>query len=99
MKAKDLIERLKLLRPGCEVNVRTESDIWRDFTLDVEGADLYFALIHLEARHKPEKKRKDRKGRYESSSCCSVDGGIFQRIPHKCLKCGSVLEAKEEDTG
>ncbi len=100
MKAKDLIEQLKFLRPECEINVRTEGDIWWDFTLDVKGADLYFALIHLEARHKPEylfgkKKRKCRKGHYECTSCGQVSGGTFQRIPRKCLKCGSVLEVKE----
>ncbi len=52
MKAEDLIEQLKLLRPECEINVRTEGDIWWDFTLDVKGADLYFALIHLEESKK-----------------------------------------------
>ncbi len=95
MKAKDLIEQLKLLRPECEINVRTEGDIWWDFTLDVEGADLYFALIHLEARHKPEKKRKGRKGHYECPSCGLVEVGTFQQIPRKCPICGGVLEVKE----
>ncbi len=99
MKAKDLIEQLKLLRPCCEINVRTEGDIWRDFTLDVKGADPYFVLIHLKARHKPEKKRKRRKGHYECPSCGPVGDGIYPRIPRKCLKWGSVLEVKEEDTG
>ena len=99
MQAKDLIEKLKLLRPGCEINVRTEGDIWRDFTLDVEGADMYFALIHLGARHKPEKKRKNRNGHCECPSCGPVGDGVFQQIPPKCPKCGGVLEVKEEDTG
>ena len=62
MKAKYLIEQLKLLRPECEINVRTEGDIWRDFTLDVKGADPYFVLIHLEPVLK-EKQIKKRKGR------------------------------------
>ncbi len=97
MKAKDLIEQLKLLRPECEINVRTEGDIWRDFTLDVKGADPYFVLIHLEPvlKEKQIKKRKGRKGHYECPLCGPVDDGIYQRIPCKCLKCGSVLEVKE----